>query len=289
MLGGVVTSGKGEGLSTGESALASTAVAALGLVAAGQIGGPAGVPIGELFVAGVTPVALQVLERSRQRANTWRTVAAARALSEALDQVSGDAERFMARTDDPRRALLVDLALGAAGRTAYDDKVVALGRLLGRAVEEPDDAKLDEQAALMAAVADIEAPHVAVLGRMRPARMITPDARKPNVQRSSHAYSRRELAGLFPQYGAALDSVLAVLERHGLVRRLPVDVNLVIAERQRNEARPMPRPSSQPPIQWDLTAFGMLACDVFKEAARVSSRHSDATEADQHAQDLSES
>jgi hypothetical protein len=255
-------------LTTGESALTGVAVTAVGLAAAGQVGGQAGVAIGELFIAGVAPVAWRAVELAKQRAAAWRDAAAARALTEALGEMGGNADALLARINDPSRALLADLVLDAAGRSTYDDKIVTLGRLLGRALIERDDARLDEHAALMAAVADLEAPHVAVLGQMRQVRWITPDRKRPTAKRSSHAYSRRELAAIFPQYGPALDSVLATLERHGLVRRLPVDVNRTITERQRNEARPMPLPFSQPPTEWDPTAFGMLACDAFREAAR---------------------
>ncbi|MGH9076498.1 MAG: hypothetical protein ACRDY0_03440 [Acidimicrobiales bacterium] len=80
---------------------------------------------------------------------------------EARDSVMDD-QRFIERLKDNERLrdLLVQAA-EAARRTAWQAKRVVLGRVVGQAVV--DDAQVDESAALVAALASLEPPHVRYL------------------------------------------------------------------------------------------------------------------------------
>jgi DNA-binding HxlR family transcriptional regulator len=226
--------------------------------------------------AAVGPHALLVLESFGERFSARRRANAASVIQAASLEMGGSLDDFVAATEDPRRESVAATAVLAGGSTAFQDKLVVLGRLLGRALSDPDDARLDEHAQLILAVADLEAPHMALLGKLSETRMITPDPRRPNNKRSSQAYSRAELARAFPAYGASLDALLATLERHGLVSRVPIDIDRAIAEQARRledrAARRVTRPTSQPPTQWSRTAFGRAACEAFHEAAERADR-----------------
>lgn len=236
------------------------------------IGGPAGALMG----AAVAPSTLLVLESFGERFSARRRASAALVLDMASEEMGGSVDDFLTATDDPRRELVAATAVLAGGNTADRNKIVVLGRLLGRALSDPDAARLDEHALLIMAVADLEAPHIALLGQLSETRWITPDHRRPNNRRGSQAYSRSELARAFPQYGASLDALLATLERHGLIARAPIDMARAMSEHSRRleerAARQIPRPTVQPPIQWSRTAFGRAACVAFREAAEQADR-----------------
>lgn len=59
--------------------------------------------------------------------------------------------------------LLTGLALDAASRTAWEDKVRTLGRSLAEGLLSEDNAKIDTEQMIIAAIADIEAPQLAML------------------------------------------------------------------------------------------------------------------------------
>src|SRR5260370_1243360 len=62
-----------------------------------------------------------------------------------------------------RTQLLTGFALSAATRTAWDDKVRTLGRSLASGLLADDGAKIDTEQMIIAAIADIEGPQLAML------------------------------------------------------------------------------------------------------------------------------
>ena len=62
-----------------------------------------------------------------------------------------------------RTQLLTGYALSAATRTAWEDKVRTLGRSLASGLLADDNAKIDTEQMIIAAIADIEGPQLAML------------------------------------------------------------------------------------------------------------------------------
>jgi hypothetical protein len=134
-----------------------------------------------------------------------------------------------------RTRLLTGFALSAATRTAWEDKVRTLGRSLASGLLADDNAKIDTEQMIIAAIADIEGPQLAMLELLvawRPSRHSAEppisgplDLAKESHSRTSDgswnviwrewhreliAYARPDLASLAP-------SLLGTLQRHGLV------------------------------------------------------------------------
>ena len=59
--------------------------------------------------------------------------------------------------------MLTGFALEAATRTAWEDKVRTLGRSLASGLLADDNAKIDTEQMIIAAIADIEGPQLAML------------------------------------------------------------------------------------------------------------------------------
>ena len=86
-------------------------------------------------------------------------------MGEAAQDAAGDDERLIRRLGEDERLLdMLALASEAAQRTSWKAKRVAMGRVLGQAMQ--DDADIDEDAALLAALAALEAVHFRLLKGM---------------------------------------------------------------------------------------------------------------------------
>ena len=130
-----------------------------------------------------------------------------------------------------RTKLLTGFALDAATRTAWEDKVRTLGRSLASGLLADDDAKIDIDQMIIAAIADIEGPQLAMLEflvRWSPCQMeLEPslisgpldipgrsgrdwDARGREWPYPLIVYARPNLLPIAP-------SLLGTLQRHGLV------------------------------------------------------------------------
>ena len=59
--------------------------------------------------------------------------------------------------------MLTGFALNAATRTAWEDKVRTLGRSLAAGLLAEDNAKIDTEQMIIAAITDIEGPQLATL------------------------------------------------------------------------------------------------------------------------------
>ena len=131
--------------------------------------------------------------------------------------------------------LLTAFALSGAARTAWEDKLRTLGRSLASGLLAEDDAKIDSEQMIIAAITDIEGPQLAMLELMvawRPGRNVAePLVSGPlNSPEDSHwrpyddlwdvawrEWSRVQIAHARPNLSPLAPSLLGTLQRHGLV------------------------------------------------------------------------
>jgi hypothetical protein len=134
-----------------------------------------------------------------------------------------------------RTQLLTGFALSAASRTAWEDKVRTLGRSLASGLLAEDDATIDTEQMIIAAITDMEAPHLAMLELMvawRPGRhSAEPLVSGPlDLPADSHwrpaddlwdvawrEWFREQIAHARPKLAPIAPSLLGTLQRHGLV------------------------------------------------------------------------
>jgi hypothetical protein len=89
-----------------------------------------------------------------------------------IEQMAAEARRAMGDDEllalklqeDERYLDLLVVAIEAVRRTSWEGKRITMGRLLGHALT--DDADIDEDAALMSALAALEAPHFRLLAEV---------------------------------------------------------------------------------------------------------------------------
>lgn len=123
-------------------------------------------------------------------------------------------------------ALFVQV-IGATNRSAYEAKLLALGRVLGQAVV--DDAKVDESVILTGVITDLEPPHVRVLQHLSwetPPITIEPrvidgggvEGPQASIYHPDEALRRAVPKQMETEVGRP---VIAALERHGLVYQGP--------------------------------------------------------------------
>jgi hypothetical protein len=134
-----------------------------------------------------------------------------------------------------RTRLLTGYALSAATRTAWEDKLRTLGRSLASGLLAEDNATIDTEQMIIAAIADIEGPQLAMLELLvawRPGRNVAePLISGPlNLPEDSHwrpyddnwdiawrEWSREQIAQARPNLAPLAPSLLGTLQRHGLV------------------------------------------------------------------------
>jgi hypothetical protein len=130
-----------------------------------------------------------------------------------------------------RTRLITGFALEASARTAWDDKVHTLGRSLASGLLADDDAKIDTEQMIIAAIADIEGPQLAMLEllvRWYPAQiellpsLIAGPLDIPGRASSGWHVNMREwpyplIAYARPNLLPIVPSLLGTLQRHGLI------------------------------------------------------------------------
>ena len=145
-------------------------------------------------------------------------------------------EEMEERIDASRRTqLLTGFALSAASRTAWEDKLRTLGCSLASGLLADDNAKIDAEQMIIAAIADIEGPQLAMLELLvawRPGRNVAePLVSGPlDLPADSHwrpaddlwdvawrEWSRAQIAHARPSLAPIAPSLLGTLQRHGLV------------------------------------------------------------------------
>jgi hypothetical protein len=232
---------------------ASDAAAALsGATVGGLVGmaihGPAGAAIGA--PAGValehSAKALGRLYQAQRERN------ATRVLEEAAAASGGDVDGLAAKiAASEQRLSLAGQALSAGAETTMGDKIRALGRSLAMGVE--DDARVDPELLMVAALRDLEPPQVKVLAA------ISSQPPMGNV-----VYENRLRAALTPEVEAVLMPVLATLTRHGLVE--PERVNL--AKMYRDAERQSNRTGQDLSSYMHVKMLGWLVTDFGRELLR---------------------
>lgn len=103
-------------------------------------------------------------------------------------------------------------AADAAKRSRYPARIVALGRVLAAGIGATDDAELDHWQLMIDALAEVDRPHLVVLSRFA---NIESNDQSPVFLR--HTLSWVDVKALNPEYGRSISSLLARLERLGLL------------------------------------------------------------------------
>lgn len=204
----------------------AAAAALIGAGLAGPLGAAAGAGLAPLLEPLVKGVWAELSESARQRETDvlfW-------AIREGIP-VDEMEERINA---SDRTQLLTGFALSGATRTAWEDKLRTLGRSLASGLLAKDNAKIDSEQMIIAAITDIEGPQLAMLELMvawRPGRNVAePLVSGPlNLPEDSHwlpcddlwdvawrEWSRGQIAHARPNLAPLAPSLLGTLQRHGL-------------------------------------------------------------------------
>lgn len=129
----------------------------------------------------------------------------------AAPLIGGEVELVRRVLEDDAHLELTMQVLEAAARSAYEDKLRALAKVLAQGLSGDT---VDETRFLVAAIADLEAPHVQVLHAIS-------GHEKPHVADARMAgmgWTIFHLAELLPGYSTLLWTILSTLSLHGLVR-----------------------------------------------------------------------
>ncbi len=133
-----------------------------------------------------------------------------------------------------RTQLLTGFALSAATRTTWEDKVRTLGRSLASGLLADDNAKIDAEQMIIAAITDIEGPQLALLeflvcwesGRYADSAPIDGPLDIPEYSHGwsdgrwradRRAWTIRGIAYARPNLAPITPSLLGTLQRHGLI------------------------------------------------------------------------
>lgn len=191
--------------------------------------------------------------------------------AEAAGVPAGELEDRIAGSDE--RLLLAGAAVNAGMRTVNPDKLRALGRALAAGVT--DDALVDQELLVVAALEEMEAPHVKVL------RHIAEEWPNGMAMGSRPSWTEAGLRQVLPEVATVLDPVMATLERHTLVRvtdRTPEAMQNLEQERRRNEETQSRIGAQQPwyrgrapqfkplPDKVHATALGRHVLELLREA-----------------------
>lgn len=264
--------------STATQVIAATVAAGAGLV----VSGPAGAVVG----AALQPALAEALHRAGAEIAEWRRASTAQVLEVASNQLGRSPDQLIdAASRSPESAQLLAETLLAAARTLNKQKIHALARALANGLRN-DQARPDEEHLIVAALADVEEPHIKVLTHLGPersrSRTSTSNVRSRTApsargQRAAHIAEVCQLS-----VGAAR-AVLSVLQRAGMavedagsetvrVDRLIIELQqelnkvtaLIIDPPKSGKILSSKRPSTvKPPgtpaaTGWTITPFGEL-------------------------------
>jgi hypothetical protein len=138
-----------------ERAAAAALGAAAGAVMAGPVGAIAGAALGPVLEPLVSGTWAEISESARRRQTDvlFSAIHAGVPIEEMEERIKAS----------ERTKLITGLALSAAARTAWEDKVRTLGRSLASGLLADDNATIDVEQMIIAAIADIEGPQLAML------------------------------------------------------------------------------------------------------------------------------
>ena len=214
----------GMGSSDEESVESDRAPGALtqGLAAAGAgagVGALIGSGVGGAMVgAAIEPQLAILLQRATQELGGLQGKSAARMLGGAAERLERSADDMVADAlREPVEAQLLRDAIQAAARTMNEQKLRALSRALANGLAH-DKARLDEEALMLAALAEVDTPHIKVLIELGPERRRARTA-STNL-RGRTAPSRGRTAAVLGDASSmsepATRAALSVLQRAGL-------------------------------------------------------------------------
>jgi len=274
-----------------QRAAAAGAGAGIGVIMAGPAGAIVGAALGPVLEPFAEKIWSEVSADGRRRGGEVLASAC-----EALDCEPGSLDAMIGTSDQTR--LQAGIALSAAARTAYAPKVRALGRALAAGLIATDDAKVDVQQLIMAALADIEAPQASMLELLvcrqpeyTPDGFIAVPHKLPRYLSGDwgigqRVWSARLIAQGRPPLRPVLSSLLGTLQRHGLAvqndttgdafRRTSQTLDqewqraTTQARRRGKNAQPMPSfrnlSTVAPEVTWSPTELGEQVIDYLLEA-----------------------
>jgi hypothetical protein len=267
--------------------MASGLGAGVGALHAGPIGAIVGAILGPVLEPLAAKVWAELSADGRRRAG--ETLAAAcetlECDSDELDQRIGESERTR---------LQAGIAVSAATKTVWPAKVRVLGRALASGILAEDEATVDTEMLILAAMADIEAPDLSLLEllacRVPPltvgeAEIAHPRLNKYGAFLPRHGWTQIEVGLYRTRLKLVLPSLLGTLQRHGLIMQ---DDNTVEAMVKMSEAmeqqtawkqhinggrlRGVPVGLSSAgignlvPQSWSVTDLGELVLERYREA-----------------------
>lgn len=196
-----------------QRAAAAAGGAAIGAIVAGPAGAIVGAGLGPLL----EPVAQKIWQElsgdARRRASEVLASAC-----EASGRSAQDVEELISSSE--RTRLLAGIAMTTGTRTSWNDKVRTLGRSLASGLLAEDDARIDTEQLVLAAIADIEAPHLSLLDLLvsyEPGRTIGGPAFQKALHQSRRTWDVAQICRARPPLAPVVGSLLGTLQRHGLV------------------------------------------------------------------------
>lgn len=275
----------------------STAVDIVAAVASTGVGVLLGGTPGAMAGAAMQPLLAQALQRAGTEIGLLRRQSAAHVLDDAarrLDRSPDDVVELATRS--PEAAQLLAESLSAAARTANEQKVRALARALANGLRD-DEARPDEEQLIVAALGEVEAPHIKVLTHLGPERprtrtQATGLRSRTTTTRGQRPASLAEACRLGP---ASVRAVLSVLERAGmavpdggsetirldkLIIEMQEEVNKLsslLLNPPKNGKIPsskkpheLKRPGSPANAGWVITPFGQLCLDYLDDVVTTT-------------------
>lgn len=212
--------------------------AGLGLIAGG--------PLGAIVGASVSPILELIIEKGNRRSaeNVYATIT-------GIADVAGVTVEELARDIEQRDDVLalVTAALAAAMSTNFERKVKALARAVGDGLR--DSTRLDTSQLVVAALANLEIPHVLTLRVVSNQSSSNPHLLGPESSKHFRACGMVELTRRFPNYGAGLVPIIATLEREAIIARVEMSDDIAeIPGVKRGDSR-----------AWRPTQFGRLCLE----------------------------
>lgn len=213
-------------------------------------GGPAAAMLGAI----VTPALARALVWLDERFFTQRLQSAAGVLDAAAESAGTTPDAFVTGLDDPSKLQLAGAAIQAGAATVLDYKIRALGRALATGALAEDDAVVEIQALVIAALAELEAPHIRLLQAMTSMSLRSPFSSPP--------WTLHALGRMVPSLEPSARLLLNTLERVYAVERMDTTKAAIEAK-----DRAGTRSTFQVPApKWRATDFGERLLDLLAEA-----------------------
>jgi hypothetical protein len=196
-------------------------------VAAGALGAAAGFagPEAAIAGAGLAPVIEDVLGQLFSRLTTRRAERVAETLTDAAEELGGDAAEQLRRfadaaaSDETYQELLAR-TLTIAQDTAMRDKRRALGRALANALDDTGT-MVDDEIAFVRMLADLDPVHIRVLkvmsGRPKHLDRIAFQMNAADDPKAARQWYEWSIVAADPGLQGSVHGALQVLERHGLI------------------------------------------------------------------------